>query len=49
MLELIPPSGRVVRAGLHGEVFVCRLQERVTAVRVRACDAGGRLLRDEVI
>ncbi|WP_394620800.1 hypothetical protein JNUCC0626_17350 [Lentzea sp. JNUCC 0626] len=49
VLEFVLPSGNVVKAELYGEVFVCRVQEKITAVRIRAYDAGGRLLRDEVI
>ncbi|MEV6239556.1 hypothetical protein [Lentzea sp. NPDC051838] len=49
VLEFVLPSGRVVRAELYGEVFLCRVPEKITTVRIRAYDAGGRLLRDAVI
>ncbi|MEU0885282.1 hypothetical protein ABZ345_42390 [Lentzea sp. NPDC005914] len=48
-LELVLPSGKVVKAELYGEVFLCHVPEKITAVRIRAYDAGGRLLRDAVI
>jgi hypothetical protein len=49
VLEFVLPSGKVVRAELYGDVFLCRVQEKITAVRVRAYDASGRLLLDTVI
>jgi hypothetical protein len=39
-------DGRVFRAELHGEIHLCRIPQRITNARVRAFDAGGRLLRD---
>ncbi|MET9633774.1 hypothetical protein ABZX92_40580 [Lentzea sp. NPDC006480] len=49
VLELVLPSGRAVKAELYGEVFLCRVPERITTLRFRAYDAGGRLLRDALI
>ncbi|GHH59505.1 hypothetical protein [Lentzea cavernae] len=49
VLEFVLPSGKVVKAELHGDVYLCRVPEKITFVRVRAYDAGGRLLRDAVI
>ncbi len=49
VLELVLPSGKVVRADLHGEVFLCRVPEEITSVRIRVHDAAGRLLRDAVV
>jgi hypothetical protein len=47
--EFVLPSGEVFQAELHGETYLCRIPHHITAVRVRAYDAGGRLLRDTVI
>jgi hypothetical protein len=49
VLEFVLHSGQVVKAELYGEIYLCRLPARVTNVRVRAYDAGGRLLRDAEI
>ncbi|GLY51615.1 hypothetical protein [Lentzea sp. NBRC 102530] len=48
-LEFALPSGKVVQAEMYGEVFVCRVPEKISAVRVRAYDVDGRLLRDTTI
>lgn len=47
--EFVMPNGEVFPAELHGETYLCRIPRHFTAVRVRAYDAGGRLLRDDVI
>ncbi|WP_439659071.1 hypothetical protein ACSHWB_42950 [Lentzea sp. HUAS TT2] len=47
--EFVMPDGEVFPAELHGETYLCRIPHKITAVRVRAYDAGGRLLRDAVI
>ncbi|MFD9705666.1 hypothetical protein [Lentzea sp. NPDC059081] len=49
VLEFVLPGGEVFKAELHGEVFVCALPGVITAVRIRAYDAAGHLLRDAVI
>ncbi|SEQ34036.1 hypothetical protein [Lentzea albida] len=49
VLELVLPSGEVVEAELHGEVFACFVPEKISSVRIRAYDANGRLLRDAEI
>ncbi|HUQ60212.1 hypothetical protein [Lentzea sp.] len=49
VLEFVLPSGKVVRAEPYGDVFLCRVPEKITSVRIRACDAGGHLLQDTVI
>ncbi|MFD4638546.1 hypothetical protein ACFWN2_14605 [Lentzea sp. NPDC058436] len=49
VLEFVLPSGKVVKAELYGEVFLCVVPEKISFVRIRAYDAGGRLLRDDVI
>jgi len=49
VLEFVLPSGKVVKAELHGDVYLCRVPEKITWVRIRAYDAGGRLLRDAVV
>ncbi|MEV6717010.1 hypothetical protein AB0M48_33840 [Lentzea sp. NPDC051208] len=49
VLEFVLPSGKVVTAELHGDVFLCRVPEKITSVRIRAYDAGGHLLKDVMI
>ena len=49
VLEFVLPSGKVVRAELYGDVFLCRVPEKITSVRIRAYDEGGHLLQDTVI
>jgi hypothetical protein len=49
VLEFVLPSGKVVEAELYGDVFLCRVPEKITSVRIRAYDASGGLLRDAVI
>lgn len=48
-LEFVLPDEQIFKAELYGEIYLCRIPMRVTAVRVRAYDAHGRLLRDGVI
>ncbi|MET9230830.1 hypothetical protein [Lentzea sp. NPDC003310] len=48
-LDFVLPSGKVVKAEVHGEVFLCFVPEKTAALRIRAYDAGGRLLRDDMI
>ncbi|ANZ42085.1 hypothetical protein BBK82_45300 [Lentzea guizhouensis] len=48
-LEFVLPSGKVVKAELYGEVFLCRVDEKFTVVRIRAYDAAGGLLHDGLI
>ncbi len=49
VLEFVLPSGKVVKAELHGDVYLCRVPEKITWVRIRAYDVSGRLLRDAVV
>ena len=49
ILEFVLPSGKVVRAELYGDVFLCRVPEKNTSVRIRAYDEGGHLMQDAVI
>ena len=48
-LEFVLPDEQIFKAELYGEIYLCRIPMRVTAGRVRAYDAHGRLLRDGVI
>ncbi|WP_330274886.1 hypothetical protein OG205_04080 [Lentzea sp. NBC_00516] len=38
-----------LRAELYGEIYLCRIPQKLTNVRVRAYDAAGRLLREAEI
>ena len=49
VLEFVLPSGEVTKAELHGEIYLCRIPDRITSVLIRAYDAHGRLLREAVI
>jgi hypothetical protein len=42
-------AGQVFRAELYGEIYLCRIPQKLTNVRVRAYDAAGRLLREAEI
>jgi hypothetical protein len=49
VLEIALPGGEIFKAELYGETYLCRIPHHVEIMRVRAYDAGGRLLRDAEI
>ncbi|MFD5830235.1 hypothetical protein [Lentzea sp. NPDC060358] len=48
-LEFVLPSGRVLQAEVHGEIFFCFVPEKTAALRVRAYGESGQVLFDAVI